>query len=74
MLSDNNSFTGGQHTSRDTLDASTTRETTDGGLGNALDVVAENLAVALRAAFAEPFATFSACEGVSVWHAEMMEG
>lgn len=45
----------------DTLDASTTRETTDGGLGDALDVVTQNLAVTLRAAFAEAFATFSAC-------------
>ncbi len=53
-------------TGRDTLDASTTRETTDGGLGDALDVVAENLAVTLRSAFAEAFATFSACGGVYV--------
>lgn len=52
-------------TGRDTLDASTTRETTDGGLGYALDVVTEDLAVTLRAAFAEAFATFSAC-GVDV--------
>lgn len=51
----------GRLTSRDTLDTSTTRETTDGGLGDALDVVAEDLAVTLRAAFAEAFTTFSAC-------------
>lgn len=48
---------------RDTLDAATTGETTDGGLGDALDVVAENLAVTLRSAFAEAFAAFSACFG-----------
>lgn len=50
-------------TSRDTLDAATARETTDGGLGDALDVVAEDLAVAFCAAFAEAFAAFSACAG-----------
>ena len=53
-------------TGRDTLDASTTRETADGGLGDALDVVTENLAVTLRSAFAEAFATFSAWEGMLV--------
>ena len=47
-------------TGRNTLDTTTTRETTDGGLGDALNVVAENLAVTLGAAFAEAFATFSA--------------
>lgn len=52
----------GRHTSRNTLDTSTTRKTADGGLGDALDVIAENLAVTLRSAFAEAFATFSACE------------
>lgn len=55
----------GEPTSGDTLDASTTGETTDGGLGDALDVVAEDLAVAFCAAFAEAFAAFSACDGVS---------
>ena len=55
-------------TSRDTLHAATASETTDGGLGNALDVVSEDLAVALCSAFAEAFAAFSACEqGVLVW-------
>jgi len=53
-------------TSRNTLDTSTTRETTDGGLGYALDVVAKDLAVTLGTAFAEAFATFSACECVLV--------
>lgn len=50
-------------TGRDTLDAAPAREAADGGLGDALDVVAEDLAVAFRAAFAEAFAAFSACEG-----------
>ena len=50
-----------ERTGRDTLDASTAREAADGGLGDALDVVAEDLAVAFGAAFAEAFAAFSAC-------------
>ena len=50
-------------TGRDTLDTASTRETTDRGLGNTLDVVTEDLAVTLGAAFAEAFATFSACVG-----------
>ena len=54
----------GRLTGRDTLDTATTRETTDGGLGYALDVVTENLAVTLCAAFAEAFATFSAWVGM----------
>ncbi len=52
----------GQLTSRDTLDASTTRETTNGGLGDTLDVVTQDLAMTLRSTFAEALATFSACE------------
>lgn len=51
------------HTGGDTLDASSAGEAADGGFGDALDVVAEDLAVALGAAFAEAFATFSACGG-----------
>ena len=45
---------------RDALDAAAAREAADGGLGDALDVVPEDLAVALRAALAEAFATFAA--------------
>ncbi len=52
----------GQLTSRDTLDTSTTRETTNGGLGDTLDVVTQDLAMTLRSTFAEALATFSACE------------
>ena len=48
-------------TGRDTLDTATTGETTDGGLGYALDVVTENLSVTLCSTFAETLATFSAC-------------
>ena len=53
----------GRLTGRDTLDASTAGETADGGLGDALDVITENLAMTFRSAFAEAFAAFSACEG-----------
>lgn len=48
-------------TSRDTLHTATTRETTNSGLGYALDIVTENLAVTLRATFAESLASFTAC-------------
>jgi hypothetical protein len=50
---------------RDTLDTATTSETTDRGLGDALDVVAENLAMALGTALAETLATFTAWRRVS---------
>ena len=43
----------------DTLDTATTGETADGGLGDALDVVAKDLAVALGAALAETLAAFA---------------
>lgn len=45
---------------RDTLDTTTTRETTDGGLGDALDVVLQNLAVTLGAALAEALSALAA--------------
>jgi hypothetical protein len=57
---------GGRHTGRDTLDTATTRETTDGRLGDALDVVAKNLAMALGSTLSEAFATFAACGDVSM--------
>ena len=47
-------------TGRDTLDTATARQTADGRLGDALDVVAQNLPVTLRAALAEALATFAA--------------
>ncbi|EJK54771.1 hypothetical protein THAOC_25570 [Thalassiosira oceanica] len=43
----------------DTLDTATTGETADGGLGDALDVVAKDLAVALGAALSESLASLS---------------
>ena len=56
----------GKRTGRDTLDAAAAGQTADGGLGDALDVVAENLAVALGTALAEAFTSLSACEDRSV--------
>ena len=43
----------------DALDATTTRETADSGLGDALDVVAEHLAVTLGAALSESCTSLS---------------
>ena len=45
--------------SRDTLDSSTTGETTDGGLGDSLDVVTKDFAMTLGASFAESLASLS---------------
>ena len=44
---------------RDTLDTATAGQTTDGGLGDALDVVAKDLPVTLSASFSETFASFA---------------
>ena len=46
--------------SRDTLHTTTASETADGGLGDALDVVTENLAVTLGASLAESLASLAA--------------
>jgi hypothetical protein len=47
--------------SRDTLDTTTTGETTDSGLGDTLDVVTQDLAVTLGTALSETLSTLSAC-------------
>lgn len=47
----------------DTLDTATTRQTADGGLGDTLDVVAQNLAVALGTALSKTLAALSAWRG-----------
>ena len=44
---------------RDTLDSTTARQTADGGLGDALDVVPEDLPVALSASLSESLASFA---------------
>lgn len=50
-----------ERTGRDTLDTATTCETTDGWLGDALDVVTENLAVTLGSALSKTLSSLSAC-------------
>ena len=44
---------------RDTLDTTTASKTTDGGLGDTLDVVTENLPVTLGASLSETLASFA---------------
>ena len=44
----------------DTLHTASASKTADGGLGDALDVVAQNFTMALGASFAESFASLSA--------------
>lgn len=56
------SSAGGERTGRDTLDTATAGKTTDGGLRDTLDVVAQNLPVALGTALSKALATFAACE------------
>jgi len=48
----------------DTLHASTAGETTDGGLGDTLNVIAKDLAVALGSTLAESLATFTTARHV----------
>ena len=52
---------------RDALHATTACETADGRLGDALDVVAEDLAVALGAALAESLSSFSTSRHSFSW-------
>jgi hypothetical protein len=44
---------------RNTFDTSTTSETTDGGLGNTLDVIAKNLAMTLGSSLSESLSSLS---------------
>ena len=44
---------------RDTLDSTTASQTADGGLGDALDVVPEDLAMTLSASLSESLASFA---------------
>jgi hypothetical protein len=47
---------------RDTLDTTTTSETSDSRLGDTLDVVAKNLSVTLGTSFSEALAALATCE------------
>ena len=49
---------------RDALDTTTASQTADGGLGDTLDVVAQNFAVTLGAAFSQAFSSFSSATHV----------
>jgi hypothetical protein len=51
----------------DALDTSSACKTADGGLGDALDVVTENLAVTLGASLAESLSSFSSSRHVFGW-------
>jgi hypothetical protein len=51
---------------RDALDTTSAGQTADGGLGDALDVVAENLAVTLGASLAESLASFASSSHVEI--------
>jgi len=44
---------------RDTLDSTTASQTSDGGLGDALDVVSQHLPVTLSASLSESLASFA---------------
>ena len=49
-----------QLTGRNTLDTTTTSQTSDSGLGDTLNVVSQNLSVTLGTTLAEALATLSA--------------
>ena len=50
----------------DTLHTATTRQTPDGGLGDALDVIPQHLTVPLRASLSQSLASFAASSHVGV--------
>ena len=50
----------------DTLHAATTSQTTDGGLGDSLDVITEHLAMALGASFPEPLSSLASATHFAV--------
>ncbi len=50
----------------DTLYTTTTSQTADGGLGDALDIIAQNLAMALRTSLSQSLSSFAAARHVGV--------
>ena len=52
--------------SGDTLDSSTTRQPSDGGLGDALDVVSQHLTVTLGASLSQSLSSFATSGHVAV--------
>merc|ERR1712045_286536 len=51
---------------RDTLDSTTTRQTSDGGLSNTLDVISQHLTVTLSASLAESLSSFATSSHVEI--------
>ena len=67
IVSLSDSYEKEKHTSRDTLDTTTTCETTNGRLGDTLNVVTKNLPVALGTSLSKSLSTFSASSHDEVW-------
>jgi hypothetical protein len=51
---------------RNTLDTTTTSETTDSGLGDSLDIVTKDLAMTLGASLSESLSSFATARHVSI--------
>uniref|UniRef100_A0A1X7VLY4 Uncharacterized protein n=1 Tax=Amphimedon queenslandica TaxID=400682 RepID=A0A1X7VLY4_AMPQE len=58
---------------RDTLDTTTASKTTNGGLGDSLDVVTKDLPVTLGASLSETFASFSTSRHVVLFLFKRLE-
>jgi hypothetical protein len=58
---------------RDTLDTTTTSETTDSRLGNTLNVVTKNLAMTLGTSLSESFSTFAATSHIDIRFMSVMK-
>lgn len=58
--------------SGNTLDTTTTSETSDSGLGDTLDVVTKNLSVTLGTALAEALAALAACRRCQLARVQVM--
>ena len=61
------------HESRDSLDSTSASKTTDGGLGDSLNVVGEGLAETLGTALSESLTSFSSSGHVGVWFGLLLE-
>jgi hypothetical protein len=53
---------------RDTLHTATTSQTTDGWLGDTLDVITKNFTMTLRSSFSETFSSFAASSHVDFFY------
>jgi hypothetical protein len=59
--------------SRDTLDTSTASQSTDGGLGDTLDVITQYFAMTLGASFAESFSSFATSSHFDVFSLKFLK-